>query len=314
MSNENCNVGSVSNSSNLIYSNLAKKIELRKCQEHNIFTICIARLSNKIDATCYKMYNTKDVYIPYPLLLEQFYDNNIGTFCVNSEYSSSKFINIHNKIIKDTIYNYNNRNITIFDILQKQYISNKKMCINDIQSLTLIQELNSINNLSDLSFIQKRLSLDDILFQYKNHHNKCAKRYFRLKIQILINSEELNETVGVCINYLTKIPKEFRKKSCNLNSHNLGYMDDESSCTEEDEWVDDDTTIQEQVLEKNIGEIYPTYENIVYSNYDSNKTKNITNNMLKSKPKTETEVEVDVDIEDGYCSEDGDNNNEDMFN
>jgi hypothetical protein len=194
-------------------------MNIKESLENSIFQIPIAHLSNNekiINDT--NLFELNDTEISLDLFKNCFYNNNYEYFELNTQYNDFDEFMIQNKTIKSqnmNIFNNQRPKIILMDIINNNFICNKKKKINDIIKVSFIKDINKYNSLFDFKIYNNHLNFNDIITIYNQDNNKINKKYFRFKIIATYYSVDLDESVSICFNYLVEIPKNMTISSTN---------------------------------------------------------------------------------------------------
>ena len=258
---------------------------------------CISNHENPISID--KIIDFDDVKISLDLFKNCFFENNYEFFELNTQFTNNEEFLIHNKTIKNCDFKFmkykTNKNsvfsisgvstqrtnkVILIDIMSNKFISNKKTKINDIKKISFIKDINKYNSLFDFKIHISHLCFDDIISIYNQHPNKNNKKYFRFKIIAIYYSNELDESLSMCFNYLVEIPK------CEINliddfNKNQNIVHDVSDVSDVSD-IRDVSDVSQISQVKNKLDLFNKKENIVYSNYNKNKDKILNNHELES--------------------------------
>jgi len=272
--------------------------------EKNILEIYVSYLSNSENAIpSSDIIQFEDINITLDMFKSCFFDNNYEFFELNNQFSEYEEFLIHNKTIKNGDFKFmkykTNKNsdlpssnsgnvlkrtnkVILIDIMSNKFICNKKMKINDIKKIAFIKDINKYNSLFDFKIYNHHLSFDDIISIYNHHPNKNNKNYFRFKIITSYYSNELDETISVCFNYLVETPKEYNTNLIDINQPEQDIILNDNI---PDKLNENNIKIDNNNNNNSLNNLFNSKENIVYSNYNRNKNDNIVlnnNDVLKS--------------------------------
>jgi hypothetical protein len=258
-------------------------------EEKKILEFVVSCLSNNENVLrSDKLIEFDDVEISLDLFKNCFFDNNYEFFELNNQFRNNDAFLIYNKTIKNSFNSaaasQKTNKVVLIDIISNKFICNKKTKIDDIKKISVIKDINKYTSLFDFNVHINNLNFDDINSIYNQYPNKNNKTYFRFKIITIYHSNELDENISMCFNYLVEIPNSEKNINKNDTSENIVYSN----------------------YNKNKVNIQET-KNLSYSNYKNYMNQNKIN--LMNEMNSDSEDDDDDDDDESFVNSDENDDN-----